>query len=318
MNRIILPPERRVIVPPIELKYRVRGMFRLKVRRADGSLRKDTGWFPNLITNQGLDFLFTNTGYLGSCFVGTGNTTPAFTDTQLVAQVGGPGGGTGGQSPNNGNSGTPPYFGFLNMSYAFAQGAAAGNLQEIGIGNGSTQLFSRALILNSSGVPTTLTILSNEFLDVGYQLQLFVPTSDVTGSVTVSGTVCNYTMRAANAAGLQWGNGLFGNYPDGMGNARPFIFNDTSLQPITGALVGAAQGSPSTSVNGSYTTGQFFVDTTSTYDFTQCNGGANNSAMLAFGRVGSMGSAQIIFGATIPKTSSQVMTLTFRQSWARM
>ena len=44
----------------------------------------------------------------------------------------------------------------------------------------------------------------------------------------------------------------------------------------------------------------------------------NSNVPIDFGNpFGGMGAAQIIFGTTIPKTGTQVMTLTFRQTWAR-
>lgn len=63
-----------------------------------GKITKDTGFFPNLITNQGLDFIgnpvngnmsFGVPDFTPCCSVGTGNNTPAFTDTTLQAWLAG-------------------------------------------------------------------------------------------------------------------------------------------------------------------------------------------------------------------------------------
>jgi hypothetical protein len=309
---IILPPKKRIlrIEEPLDFKFRVRGLYRCEVRGPDGRLRKDTGWFSNLITNQGLDFLYQQRTPPAQCAVGTGNSTPANTDTQLNAQIAA----TSVASTAIGNGGTTPnFYGFTTYTYQFGQGAAAGNLQEIGVGLPATpvSLFSRALILNGSGSPTTLTILADEFLTVTYQLQLYNPTSDVTGSVTVSGTVCNFTLRAANANSSSW-------YGDQMGMDTMTLYSDTSLQPITGALVGTQQGGANSITYGSYSPGQYYIDSNAQWPLTSANGGANNSAMCTFGQATQRaGACQIIFGATIPKNNTQLLNLTMRQSWGR-
>src|SRR5574340_1768735 len=77
------------------LRGRVAGRLRVLVLDSAGNLKTDTGWFPNLITNTGLDtFGSAPANYPGSyyvgpnlCTVGTGNTTPAYTDTALVSPV---------------------------------------------------------------------------------------------------------------------------------------------------------------------------------------------------------------------------------------
>lgn len=317
MSLIILP-RRKIIEPaPIAFVHKLRGMYRLRVRKADGRIRHDTGWFPNLITNQGLDYLYTNNQYLANCLVGTGNSAPANTDTTLNSQIAWVANNNG-SAPPNGYSGSPPYYTYLNMSYEFGQGAAAGNLQEIGIGPDTSHCFSRALILNGVGSPTTLTILASEYLLVSYQLQLHSPTVDVTGSVTVSGTVCNYTLRASNV-NTSWSMGGSNSYPDNMGIRNMQIYSDTTLQPVTGGPVGTFQGQANNGyVNGSYTTGQYYIDGTANFALTDCNLGSNNCALVTWGpRAGGFGQCQCIFGATIPKTSSQIMSLTFRQTWGR-
>ena len=322
MSLIHIPwRDKKIIVDePIILPYRVRGLYRCRVYGPDRDLRKDTGWFPNLITNQGLDYIGTTFLYLSYCAVGTGNGAPAFTDTVLNAQIASQFN-AGGSSPNNGNGGSNPnFYGYLNMFYNFGQGAAAGNLQEIGIGiDTTTHLFSRALILNNVGAPTTLTVLANEYLSVSYQLQLYNATTDVSGSVNVSGTVCPYTLRAANCGSSSWTMGGFNAYPERAGLRRCTVYNDTVLQPITSGPIGASQGFNDNGwALGGYTPGNYYIDSTANFSFSQCNGGANNSALCTFGQNDQgFGSCQIIFGATIPKTASQIMTLTFRQTWGR-
>ena len=68
-------------------------MFKLEVIQEDGTLKQDPALnhtFKNVITNAGLNNAATSSysTMLGWCGVGSGSTTPAFTDTALNAQVG--------------------------------------------------------------------------------------------------------------------------------------------------------------------------------------------------------------------------------------
>ena len=58
----------------------------------------------------------------------------------------------------------------------------------------------RALILDGGGSPTTLTILSDETLDVTYTIRVYPPTTDVTGSITLDGVSYGYTIRPCNVS----------------------------------------------------------------------------------------------------------------------
>jgi hypothetical protein len=70
----------------INTKVALSGEYRLVIKRNGEEI--DTGWFKNLILNQGLDQLGTDGNVLvGYARVGTGTTAPAVTDTVLQAQV---------------------------------------------------------------------------------------------------------------------------------------------------------------------------------------------------------------------------------------
>ena len=69
----------------IPIHMTVSGEYCLQVRKKTGEVVKDTGFFKNLITNQGLDNLCGGSvSALRYMSVGTGTTAPAITDTQLV------------------------------------------------------------------------------------------------------------------------------------------------------------------------------------------------------------------------------------------
>ena len=155
--------------------------------------------FDNLITDAGLSRMYSY-DYLNYCYVGTGSTPPTVNDTALVNRV-------GTTNKTNGSTNTvqstPPYFAEHTKYYEFPVGTATGNLTEVGVGwldSGVYKLFSRALILDAGGLPTTITILSTEMLRVTYSLRLYIPTGDTTGTITLGGNIGgthNWTLRAA-------------------------------------------------------------------------------------------------------------------------
>ncbi len=91
--------------------------------------------------------------YMSTCMVGSGNAAPAETDTALQARAS-----TSNINVQSNNSNVSPRYGWRRRTFRFAAGAAAGNLSEVGVGWTTTAVFSRALILDGSGNPTTITV----------------------------------------------------------------------------------------------------------------------------------------------------------------
>src|SRR5690606_4774599 len=75
----------------------------------------------------------------------------------------------------------------ITVSHQFGQGQAAGNLSEIGIQHTSTSgpLWSRALILDGQGNPTTITVLPDDFLTCYYTLRIMIPKEDAVFHIDV-------------------------------------------------------------------------------------------------------------------------------------
>lgn len=130
---------------------------------------------PNMILDSGLNALGTRS-ICDGCVVGSGSTTVTPTQTSLVTLVGAT---TNITSTNHSRVSTPPYYILGRRTFRFAQGVASGNLTEVGTyASSSTNLFSRALIVDTQGEPTTLTILADEWLDVTYELRCYQDLSD--------------------------------------------------------------------------------------------------------------------------------------------
>lgn len=176
---------------PAQINFQMQGRFKLEAVKRDGSRRMLADWFDNLILNAGLERMGSGITIAGA-MVGTNNATPAATQTALGAQIAYS---TAIQGSATFGVDEAENFAWRRVRYRFAEGVATGNLAEVGVGWASGSCFSRALILDGGGAPTTITLLSDESLDVTYELRLYPSTADVTGSLTLGGTSYSYTLR---------------------------------------------------------------------------------------------------------------------------
>lgn len=288
---------------------------------------QDTGWMPNLVTDLGLDMLGSSTVGLGAgqdvtvwLSVGTGTTAPANSDTGLVTYLASSSSRTTVSQVNLGN---PTYAGQFTLSWTFAQGAVVGNLAEVGVGrsSGGVNLFSRARIVDGSGVPTTLTVVALDQLTVYYRLTNTPVKTDLVSSVVISGTTYNYTCRLANATNFMMSNivYMYSGSPrwPGTGTAATFYETGSTIGAITSNPSGTTILSNITSeAFGTYTNGNFYNDITLVWGPTTANPvAAIQGMMLHFGN--SFGNWQWVFTTTIPKTNTKTLTLVIRVSWSR-
>lgn len=303
----------------IPIHMTVSGEYCLQVRKKTGEVVKDTGFFKNLITNQGLDNICgSNNAALRYMSVGTGTTAPAVTDTQLVnfravADVAA----TGNTAISSLDTTNNYLIGTLTAS--FLNGSASGNISEVGVGaepNG-TRLTSRALVRDANGDPTTITVLSDEDLVVIYKFKVKQPTGDFTG--VVSGY--NYTMRACKTTTLSNTDGWdFGttHTPTLSLNHIPYYWKHTiigTLGSITGGLSSALSGAGATIssvTKAGYVAGSFQVTCYVTL-------GTSSSDLVLKGQEVQLGFTrwQIEFTPTISKLSIQTLRLGYTLTLGR-
>lgn len=281
-----------------------------------GSRHVLADWFPNLITNQGLNYVGQYSTYLSACQVGTSSTAPANSDTGLVGFLVGT---TTVQSTTYGAAASSPYYGKITLVFRFATGVAAGNLSEVGVGRAATGsvLFSRALIVDGVGTPTTITVLSDEILDVTYELRLYVPLVDVTGSTTLNGISRSYTIRGfAATSELQWARGLgvtaTGNWNAG-GIGGSHVNYTGALVAITGTSITGGIAVPSSIIDSAYAVDSYFKQAA----YSWAPGQGTNSAIKTHTFFSSIGAYQMEFSPVLNKTAAMVLTHNFRHHWAR-
>jgi hypothetical protein len=289
----------------------MRGFYRLQTKT------HDSGWFENLITDNGLNILGTVNGSPISWFsVGTGNSTPAFTDVAMSGPL---------ANSNNvvassglGNQGAEGYC-YWRQTNRFNPLGSNNNLQEVGCGPNGSSLFSRALILDGGGAPTVFPWGATESLDVSYELRLYPPAADTNTVMTVTGVNYNITIRpyfVQNWRPLPWYSGAgFGNAvaTDGVLGSR--------VTSITGTGISSTGYSESPYVNSSLVRDLSWV--------WGLAAGTKNISALSFpiSKTSSAGApvdghdfqVGITGGGSgfIPKTGSNILTLNWRHSWAR-
>lgn len=280
--------------------------------------------FDNMILDSGLNYLAGgNRNAVSYCFVGTGTTAVAASQTTLVNAIANS---STWQRPFTGGTyvAGPPAYKTDYITFRFAAGIAAGNLTEVGVGwNSSGSLFSRALILDGGGSPTSITVLSDETLDVTYTLRCYAP-ADVTGIVSLGGVNYNYTIRAAQMA--SGGTGSWN-----PGDVQSFGFcnaGDAYVQTYTGSISatpggipsgaswgGTVAATPSAYVNNSLRrTVQYRLD----LNDGNLGGGFKSMNLRCQGDAGYPTHAfQVEFSPDVPKDNTKVLKLNFTFSVAR-
>lgn len=288
------------------------GEYRMEVRRADGSLKHDTGWFKNLILDAGLNRLGSG-GAISGCAVGTNSTAPATTQTALVARAAWT---TTRQANTTSAAATPPYYYQLSHTYRFAIGALNGNFSEVGVGWAQDSLFSRALIVDGGGTPTPITVLSDEQLDVTYRLRMYHPTADWGGTYTIGGASYTVLGRAMGVTNNYWNN-----TGDPSSVAVTAVFRNTDGAAFSGGIAAVT----ATSQSGSYAGGSDIstheaysnnsYSRTSTLGWGLNNG--NSATFKGFTVYGVAGGSQYEFTPAIPKDNTKTLTFRLSCTWAR-
>ena len=288
----------------IKVKVGMAGYFKIDVIKPDGSIKELAPFQKNLILNQGLD----NNLYKNYCHVGTGTSTPVVTQTGLDARVAD----VAGSGNSSVNSGSAPYYTDSTQTFTYAVGTFNGEaLTEIGLGStGLTSLWSRSLIKDSGGVPTSITILNDEILVVTYTIRIIPPTTDV---VTVVGPhTCTVRATNVNSSGLWFMT--FGSF---FGSTAQFwAYTNYTLPAIDGAI-------PSALFNSSYGGTlpiSYPAARTGRYTISLGVNDANAANGISGLRVNNWGgcSFSASFSPAIMKTSDDTLTLEIDITWDRV
>ena len=304
-------------------EIKISGKYKLQVIKDDGSIKQDTGWFSNLITNGGLDALGDNLYFGRYCQVGSGNTAPANGDTGLANRIASVDKGGSWCATNlAGAASSSPYYQYQRIVYTFGTGVAAGNISEVGIGWASSgSLYSRALILDINGNPTTITVLSDEQLIVTYEFRFYPIETDTTGSVTFTGNkggTYAWTLRPAYISTIypQLYSGYILYYVMApMNLASGYTYTQGAS---AGAIAIITSGPNNISSNGMGATPSSYVAGSHTLNLTLTASTAQaNIKILSMQTLWGPSCVQIGFNPAIAKTSQDTLSITLTRSWGR-
>lgn len=293
-------------------------------------IKEDTGFFTNLITDVGMNRFGTAiyNGYdssgisnfqhtCGRIVVGSGSKTPEYSDTALQSPVA--------MAPGSvelvsASSSYEDGYMELSVRQQFGQGQAAGNLSEIGIQHSSLSgpLWSRALILDGSGNPTTITVLEMDFLTCYYTIRLMIPKEDAVFStnVDVDGVLIPTTVtirpNSANSSSPTDGWGFSPALQASTWGSLRFYSGGLSA-PTALSPLGTHVGSSNSKSLLPYVPDSFELYMKVSAGLNTLNSDTLQTAVVPF----LTGAWQVHFDPPLQKNNTQTAEFTFGTSWAR-
>lgn len=319
-TRIWLPESTPVLqFPPIGIA----GHFIVDVIDAESGEIKQHLDFPNLLTDGLMNALGNGSLRLETAFthldVGSGSSTPQFTDTSLQASLGTRTNFAGGVPDVTLNNTTPEYT-YRRITRVFTESQVNGNLTELGFWSAASggTLTNRSLFKDSAGNPTTVIKTPSDILRVQYEYRLYAPQFDVSDVISVAGTPTTYTIRPQRVQNLAGWSILL----DEFGRWNPYsrVHNSNDLQLRTG-INDATPNDDASSSLAPYTNNTFYRDLTITVTPTVGNyvDGFGLFTYNPFRQVVSYPTLwQVQLLPRVVKTSGQQFQLTIRQSWSRV
>lgn len=299
-------------------KIGLRGEYSIIKRKAATGEVVATYDFPNLITDAGLDAMGDTDSITNNFFVGTGTAAPSTSDTQLSSYLAGKSFDSFTRPAPSG----PDYESRHVIVATFTAGTATGNITEVGIGWGTGavghRVFSRALVLDGGGSPTTITVLADEELQLVYTLVAYPDLTDSSYSVTISGVSYAVVARASNVAA---------NMFTGFNRCRGPNIQAVGISALRAVTVKASDYLTGTAYAAIFTEGTYVTSSyerTSTVKIAKSEG--NNSIPITLvslqpykeSSVGMLSpETQVSFAPALPKTASLALTLNLSWSWAR-
>lgn len=313
------------------------GEFRCVVTKADGTIKLDTGYQKNLILNQGLDFFGAGNANVEInlfCAIGSGNSVPAITQKNLDVVVAIAQGTNKTSDYSYTDKGDDLYRMWEQKKYRYS-GLSDVNISEVGLcsagaSTSNYNLTTRALIKDSSGSPTTISVKTGETLDIFYKIHKVTDISDkayVVNMVNGDGvkTPYNVVMRAAHV-GVPAGNSVASAFYHQTNNSLSYSTTNLELSDKTTVPAAAYNLSVNGNKLGEYTAGSYKRILTFNFGL---NDGNNIDIRVLFFAVGSYSTPyipfypfQLRFGkvsddAPIVKTNQETLSIPVEFSWGR-
>ena len=302
------------------------GEVKVIVKRADDTVRLDTGFFPNVITNLGLDAIGNDHNLFTFCAVGGGNSKPLNTNTKLDNFLA-----AGSQISSESKYDYDPvrdtefYKCSRTVGYRF-EGLDNKNISEVGlVGDYRPELhsaFTRTLIKNSAGEPTVITVLSGEILELQYRLwQVFdVKDKDQVVTAMIDGVEVPFNVKI-RLAGV--GGNLGGSWSYAAVAGAHLTFQGNNYHQFGTGELGEITGRNSGLTNGYGLSWEAYQPSTYKRKF-YVNASITDAVhpIRSFLFFTGLGAYQVRFGTVngdlpIDKTNQDILQLGFEMSWGR-
>lgn len=302
-----------------------KGEYSATVLKADGTVKEflneeKTLRSGDIINNMLLDGFFSMLhsrfsldGNGAQIRIGTGTAPVLANQTALSNQI-------NVYSVNTGNNpnvvaSNGKLIGTKTYTFTFSLGAISANISELGIDFLRTDtgiIHSRALVVDSGGKPTTITVTSSEQLILTYSLRMEMPDEDVITetSMVLNGVATPVTVTSRWSA------------------LRPF---EQYLQSLSGTYATAYSGALNS--RGVAPSGVDAIGGTFSYQLNQ-NNGKNTIVSFAANELNLQGGAGIAsfipgnnhnvvitkfgFNPPIPKNADRTLSITIRQTFGRL
>lgn len=256
----------------LDVTHSLSGRFTLAVGRGEGRPGEVLADFKNTILNQGLDFLLANSNTNLSPWrfaqVGASSSPEDPGQTALLSRIA--------HTEAEGSVTARNSFSSINIipgeayeircskTIRFPAGAAAGNIAEVAIGWGAgvNDIFSRALVRDSNGDPSTVPVGADEFLDVTYTLSIFLDVTDKPFTLNLPEGTHEGVLRPAWLTGQRVPVNFFLTHGLNLGevDTNLAVASNGTVGPLTGGVTGARQNAATSVSPQAYAPGSFYRD----------------------------------------------------------
>lgn len=299
----------------IQVRAGIQGEVRcILYKRDEITVVSDTGWKPNLITDNGLNTYFTESNPKWSKYTHIGDdTTPAAnSDTQLgnrlaSSDTSGSGGGV-----NIYNS-APDYEYSSTQSRRFDAGVGTGTINEIGMSHlaDGTSLFNRVIV--SPGIVKAF----DQVLDVIFRITHWPQVNDQAGTVSIGGISYNTNTRGSSY--LPNINAVFDAIRETSLFTSDWQAYDGNIGTIEGVPTGDAGPGSTNIVTSGYVPNSHYMDMTHFAGLNEWNPTLGIRSIRCKTNIRSLQTQfdAVSGGARIPKDGTKILDITWRYSWAR-
>jgi len=315
----------------ILLPFSLAGRYRISAVSRCGVRRLLMDWTRNTILDGGLDMVAASSTWLDCVHVGTsGDAVDPAEQTTLIEPVAAT---ANRVAANSAAASIPPYRGYSQITWRFAVGDVVGVIRELGVGPSTTlgsPLFSRTLVRDITGAPSSVRVLADEALEVQYELSVFAPEVDVIGTALIDGVGRGFKARAMLASTpMHWAPYRAASYASSGQGVRG-IFTSSSAASAHSGAIGAATSSPagssaaaSTVIPKAYVAGSHASSARFEWDFNAANyvDGIRSLSWRMSSGTGSggnsLGAFQLEFDEPIMKVDTIAFAMELGIAWGR-